>query len=224
MRAERINRIAELIGAKRYLEVGVCDGATFLKVQIPYKVAVDPVFQFDVRQHADQNTLFYTLPSDEYFRTTGKEVFDLIYLDGLHTFEQTLRDFINSLSYAHEKTVWVIDDTVPHDNFAALPDQTRCALLRQRATGHLDWSWMGDVFKVILFIRSGMKFYDFKTFQGHGQTVVWKTEGKYNERRGIPLSDIGALPYEDFLENFDMMNPASDEDIITEIAQAMRIY
>ena len=38
---------------------------------------------------------------------------DLVYLDGLHTFEQTYRDLCNTLMHAHPATVILVDDTVP---------------------------------------------------------------------------------------------------------------
>ena len=148
MRAERINTIARLCKAKRYLEIGVSEGATFFEVQIPQKVAVDPCFMFDVAAKTDRKTSFFQVPSDTFFRTTRPEPFDIIYLDGLHTYEQTLRDFMSSLACAHDRTIWILDDTVPNDNFSALPDQDRCYRLR-RELGNGDWAWMGDVFKVV---------------------------------------------------------------------------
>ncbi|NEP71306.1 MAG: class I SAM-dependent methyltransferase [Okeania sp. SIO2G4] len=51
--------------------------------------------------------VFLEVSSDEFFRSYAKEFesFDLIYLDGLHTFEQTFRDFCAFLAVAHSKTI-----------------------------------------------------------------------------------------------------------------------
>jgi hypothetical protein len=131
MRSERLNHIARLSGAASYLEIGVFDGATFFEVDLKYKVAVDPNFLFDFASRENETTKFPQLTSDRFFENCAQGQFDLIYLDGLHTFDQTLRDFLNSLQFAHDKTIWLIDDTVPNDNFAALPDQERCYRLRR---------------------------------------------------------------------------------------------
>jgi hypothetical protein len=52
-RPRRINRLAKLIDAQSYLEIGVASGETFFRVDCPRKVAVDPRFQFDVHLRAN---------------------------------------------------------------------------------------------------------------------------------------------------------------------------
>ncbi|AWN41992.1 class I SAM-dependent methyltransferase [Methylobacterium durans] len=217
MHHERINSLARICGARRYLEVGVFRGETFFNVNVDFKVAVDPSFPFDASAHETDRTRFHEVGSDAFFRSAPYEPFDLIFLDGLHTFEQTLRDFLNSIAFAHDRTIWLFDDTVPNDNFSALPDQERCYRLR-RSLGNGDGAWMGDVFKVVHFIRSMMKIYHFRTFGGHGQTVVWRDPRHYDERFGTPLAEIGRMPYEDFIETYGaMMNLADDEQIYATI-------
>jgi hypothetical protein len=219
MRSARINTISRLVSAKKYLEIGVFQGETFFDVDIDYKVAVDPQFQFDFKKKENAKTRFHQRTSDEFFRLAHSEPFDVIYLDGLHTFEQTLRDFLSSLSFSHDKTIWVIDDTTPNDNFAALPDQERCYRLR-RLQNNGDWAWMGDVFKTVYFIKNVMKFYSFRTFTGHGQTVVWKDISRYGEGNSIPVGMIGAMTYEDFCETHQsMMNVAPDDKIYADIKE-----
>lgn len=219
MRPARINRIANIFGAKTYLEIGVFDGATFFDVSVPHKVAVDPNFLFDYRAKANRHTVFHPVASDEFFRTAAPQKFDIIYLDGLHTFEQTLRDFINSCSFSHARTIWLIDDTTPNDNFSALADQERCYRLR-RMLNNPDWAWMGDVFKTVYFIRNAMPFYNFRTFTGHGQTVVWRDDAVYNQRESIPLEKVGAMTYEDFVETHQsMLNFAPDESIFEDLTK-----
>jgi hypothetical protein len=45
-RFERLNALAKITSASTYLEIGVAKGATFTRVTVPYKVGVDPKFQF----------------------------------------------------------------------------------------------------------------------------------------------------------------------------------
>jgi hypothetical protein len=217
MRADRINRIGRLSGARSYLEIGVFDGATFFDVDIKHKVAVDPNFLFDFASKENRTTKFYPVTSDVYFQSCARGQFDIIYLDGLHTFEQTLRDFMNSLHYAHQKTVWLIDDTVPNDNFSALADQERCYRLR-RMQGNPDWAWMGDVFKVVYFMRNAMRFYSVRTFTGHGQTVAWRDMTAFNETIALPLDRVGQMTYEDFCETYrEAMNVTDDDKIYADL-------
>lgn len=217
MRSERINTISRLVNAKRYLEIGVCRGDTFFEVETEYKVGVDPCFQFNFKAKENKNTRFYQVPSDDFFRLSRREKFDVIYLDGLHTFEQTLRDFINSLEFSHEKSIWLIDDTRPNDNFAALPDEDRCFRLR-RLLGNGDWAWMGDVYKIVYFIRNVMNFYNYRTFSGHGQTVVWKDATTFGEGPSVPLEKVGSMTYEDHIGTLQsMMNIEPDAKIYADI-------
>jgi hypothetical protein len=222
MRAERINALARLLNAKRYLEIGVAFGETFFDVNIPFKTAVDPFFRFDYQARADKQTQFFQVPSDEFFKQAEPSTFDIIFLDGLHTYEQTTRDFLNSLRLAHHKTIWLMDDTVPNDVFSANPNQEKCYLLRKKLGGD-DWAWMGDVYKCVFFIDRAMPFFDFRTFGGHGQTVVWRS----NKPRSIPaggigLEEIGAMTYEGMIEHLERMQLDTDERIFDAVGKALR--
>jgi hypothetical protein len=218
MRSGRINAIARLANAKKYLEIGVNKGETFFEVDIDYKVAVDPNFLFDFNSKETEKARFHPITSDEFFRQ-NRETFDIIYLDGLHTFDQTLRDFMSSLAFAHDRTIWLLDDTMPNDNFSALSDQERCyRLCRQLGNG--DWAWMGDVFKTVYFIRNAMKFYNYRTFTGHGQTVVWKDIEKFGDGITVPADKVGAMTYEDYVDTYQsMMNIESDDKIYSNIGE-----
>ena len=43
----RLNRLAEALDCKTYLEIGVSEGITFNAVNVVTKTGVDPDFQFD---------------------------------------------------------------------------------------------------------------------------------------------------------------------------------
>ena len=174
--AARINRLASIRPAARYLEIGVAGGRTFLAVDIETKHAVDPQFRFDTGPHETETVRFFPVTSDAYF--TGKMPaglrFDIIFLDGLHTFEQTLRDFCATMPHAHRDTVWIIDDVFPSDVFSALPSQEDAYALR-KLHGRGRGLWHGDVYKCIFAINDFFPNFSFRTFEpGHGnpQTVV----------------------------------------------------
>ena len=122
--ARRIARIGEFLRARSYLEVGVNRGKTFNRLNFDHKVAVDPRFRFETSEFAKEGVAFYEGTSDEFF--SGKltsELFDIVFLDGMHTFQQTFKDLVNSMACSRERTVWLIDDVVPLDYYGSLPDQ-----------------------------------------------------------------------------------------------------
>ena len=68
-----------------YLEIGCASNANFDSISLTNKVGVDPDMGGNVR-----------LTSDDFFKSQDKN-FDLIFIDGLHTYEQVKKDFINCL-------------------------------------------------------------------------------------------------------------------------------
>lgn len=174
-RCDRLNSLAKVNHSKSYLEIGVCTGDTFFKVDVEQKEAVDPKFQFSFEGYQDENTKFFQLTSDEYFacHCPPEKKFDLIYLDGLHTFDQTLRDFCNSIAHSHSRTIWLIDDTCPVSLASAQPSILKSKIVRRLMLDNRK-AWMGDVYKTVFFIHDFFPEFRLATFTGHGQTVVWR--------------------------------------------------
>ncbi len=172
----RLSRVQEVTGAQRYLEVGVYHASTFHAVPFPEKDAVDVYFPFDTQAYASAEVRFHQMTSDAFFVSgQAREPYDVIYLDGLHTFEQTFRDFVATLSLAHADTVWLIDDTMPSDVYSAIADPELSIAERHRAglPGDL---WHGDVYKVVLAIHDFCPNVNFATIvdNGNPQTLVWR--------------------------------------------------
>lgn len=221
----RLSRLSARLGATRYLEVGVADGNTFFSIPILQKVAVDPKFRFDWQQrHTEQESYFET-NSDNWFlkHATGRQ-FDLIFLDGLHTFEQTLRDFCNSLSVSHADTVWLIDDTFPSDVFSAWNNQREAVEFRRQALAQ--WTgkpatkgsgrWHGDVYKVIFVLHDFFPMMSYCTIDsGKRQTLVWREARESFQPRFNNLEMISRLSYFDFRKNVDLMRLTSEDSALT---------
>ncbi len=70
-----------------------------------------------------------------YFRDSvlAKKKFDVIYLDGLHTFEQTLRDLLNALTLVADAGVIILDDVLPSSFAALLTDMEQVFTIRSMA-------------------------------------------------------------------------------------------
>ncbi|MDJ0515293.1 MAG: glycosyltransferase 61 family protein [Trichodesmium sp. MO_231.B1] len=200
-RSDRLNKLASINQSSRYLEIGVSKGITFNAVNVTNKVAVDPQFRLNKNKYATEKVVFLEVSSDEFFRSYAEQFkpFDLIYLDGLHTFAQIFRDFCATLAYGHSKTIWLIDDTCP-GSYAQAQVSLQCCRQIQKFSGEKDGSWMGDVFKIVAAIHDFFPQYSFATFPDHGQTVVWNHPRTDFEPKWNSLETISRLEYSDFIE------------------------
>ncbi|GEM_PF-567943 len=201
IRSSRLNTLASINQSSSYLEIGVHKGQTFKEIKVEKKVAVDPKFLLNQNEYDSKNVVFLEITSDEFFRNFAKDFpeFDLIYLDGLHCFEQTYRDFCASIACAHSKTIWLIDDTCP-GSYAQAQSSHQLAKRLKQLSGEKDGSWMGDVFKVVAAIHDFFPQYSFATFPDHGQTVVWKKWRTDFQPKWNNLEMISRLEYADFVE------------------------
>lgn len=213
--SRRINKLAEALRAERYLEVGVCKGPTFVNVGIKHKDAVDPKFLFDHESVRTRHVRTFEITSDDFFINKADVLYDVIFLDGLHTFEQTFRDFCASISYAHRKTVWIIDDTMPNDVFSAHRDQN-IAIQTRAAHGKNNFSWHGDVYKMVPTIHDFFPQFSYLTISANGnpQTLVWFEPRTDFAPKFDRLEPIDRLDYYDFVDlKGELFNIYDDEDL-----------
>src|SRR4051812_18724233 len=103
-----LQSILNSLKAKTYLEIGVSKGYSFESIRAREKIGVDPRFRIKpagIRAkikrlvHCEKVRLF-EMTSDDFFSREGKNFrkkIDVTFVDGLHTFEQSLRDILNSL-------------------------------------------------------------------------------------------------------------------------------
>jgi len=197
----RLNALGRLNSARRYLEIGVHKAKTLRNVQVEFKTAVDPVFAFERSELARHNVEYHEVTSDDFFAQASPNLqpFDVVYLDGLHVYEQTLRDLTNALRFSHARTLILIDDTLPVSFLAAERDQSRVRFAREFVP-HVDKQWMGDVFKIIPFLHDYMPDLNWFTFPGHGQTVVFRRPRTLGKPCCATLGELATLDYIDFLK------------------------
>ena len=136
----RLEVLQKIIDTKKdcsYLEIGVHEGNTFLRIKAKKKIAVDPnviisrVFKLKwcFRNLHNFSAKYHQCTSDSYFsRTEFMDCFDVVFIDGLHTYEQSLRDVLNSLEHLNENGVIVMQD--------------KCLLLHPR------WNVQSFMFKI----------------------------------------------------------------------------
>jgi len=137
---EIISRLHDYLQPETYVEIGVEFGTTLKLVQSTTRVvAIDPFPQVAFALPA-KHTL-YRCTSDDFFADNDLSALlgaplELAFIDGLHVFEQVLRDFINLEKYASAGTVILIHDCLPLDERTSS---------RQRQTQF----WSGDVWKIV---------------------------------------------------------------------------
>ena len=110
-----------------YLEIGCRDNECFDAIVAKEKIGVDP-----------ERGGTHRLTSDEFFTHCGDKLFDVIFIDGLHSYEQVRRDVINSLEHISTDGWIVLHDMLPRnwveEHVPHIPE--------------ISDEWSGDVWKV----------------------------------------------------------------------------
>lgn len=146
-RYEIINEIVKLKNYKSYLEIGCRDNSTFSRVSIFNKVGVDPI-----------SGGTHKMTSDAFFKQ-NKALFDIIFIDGLHTYEQVTKDISNSIKFLNKNGMVLLHDCLP---------QT----LWEQANPQVQYKWTGDVWKAIVEYRTKENFETFVIDADHGIGVI----------------------------------------------------
>jgi hypothetical protein len=168
----RFDIIQQIIAEKKsrnYLEIGVKKGKLFLKVKARKKIAVDPIFKIRPKQKlkaclTDTKNIFnefYEMTSDNFFekhhgRLLQLNGLDVAFIDGLHTYDQTLKDVINCLKYLNPDGVIAMHDCNPATAAQAVPADSREGAANMNVPDQTE-DWSGDVWKTIAHLRSTRK-------------------------------------------------------------------
>jgi hypothetical protein len=139
----------------------------------------------------------------------------------LHTAEQTYRDFVNSLHFAHSRTVWLIDDVMPNDAYSAIPDQAE-AIRQRQAAGSSDTAWHGDVYKVVWMIKAFHHNMALRTiWRSQPQAVVYYSAARQSST-SMTLGEIAALGYQDTVSRRAEYHLGEEAEILKECVRALR--
>lgn len=148
--ANHINIEIESFGLTKMLEIGSDLGLLAESIRINRIFAVDPIRNYKI-PFKFRHIKFFEMTSDEFFRHCSED-FDLIYIDGLHTFDQSFTDLINAMGRLRDggPSLIYLDDVLPNDEFSSLENPHDTFEGRKKLHGHLnDLSWMGSVYKII---------------------------------------------------------------------------
>ncbi|MEJ0092834.1 MAG: methyltransferase domain-containing protein [Methylocella sp.] len=136
---EVLNRLHNELAPANYLEIGVRQGSSLSLARCP-AIGVDPALALD--HELPPTTRIVPLASDDFFiKHSGAISPDLCFIDGMHLFEYTLRDFMNIERCAAPGALVVIDDIFPNH-----PAQGQ----RERRTR----AWTGDVWRLVETLRN----------------------------------------------------------------------
>lgn len=209
-RAEVIQVILERKRAQVYLEIGVKSGKTFLALRAPLKLGVDPVFTGKARKLArsplqllNRGPLIRAFFGRRLFRETSDAFFakrgamlaalglDVAFVDGLHSYRQSLVDVYHCLEYLRPGGVIVVDDCNPPTRACATWPREEA----ERTPGY-QGDWCGDVYKTIVDLRANRKDLEVCVLDcAFGLGIVTKKAGYAPAE--LPLQGI-ELDYADF--------------------------
>lgn len=142
----------------------------------------------------------FRMTSDEFFvkkeRLLNSYGVDVCLVDGLHTYEQALRDLLNSLKYLKPNGVILLHDCNPTTELMALPAARIEDVIRLRIP-QWDGTWSGDVWKALVHLRALRKDVDaFVLDCDTGIGVVTKRQPKHSlsySENDIRMMDYGFL-------------------------------
>lgn len=209
-RVDIIQAALDATGRGTYLEIGVCAGNSFIPVTASRKIGVDPGHLLSWKRivkyklcsilRIKQEAVFKET-SDEFFKDRANLLkehgVDVAFVDGLHTYGQSLMDVLNCLDYLNPGGIVLMHDCSPADAIAAIPASDISEVVSMKVPG---WTgaWNGDVWKAIVHLRSLRD--DLRTFVldcDNGIGVI--TRGKSGERLLYTEHEIQTMDY-DFLE------------------------
>ena len=144
-----------------YLEIGCASDSLFNSVPVLQKKGVDPASGGNVRK-----------TSDDFF-ATNSERFDVVFIDGLHTYEQVRRDVINSIKSINDGGWIALHDMLPRNWI-----EHHVPIVSQG-------DWTGDVWKVAfeLIQTDGIEFKILKIDHGVGVIRVLNRDAELKDYR-----------------------------------------
>lgn len=157
-----------------YLEIGCDQDQLFSKVQIQNKIGVDPVSGGNVRK-----------TSDDFFKDNSRK-FDIVFIDGLHTYEQVKKDILNSVNCLNNNGIILVHDCMP-DN------------LSKQAVPRYRMLWNGDVWKAIVDLRQDENLEIFTCEMDQGIGVIQKKKNSSVLEIDKPINQ---LKFEDYFNNY----------------------
>ena len=174
-RYEIIQDIINKKNYQKYLEIGCDNNILFSKIKIQNKIGIDPVQGGTER-----------ITSDEFFKK-NKFFFDIIFIDGLHEYEQVKKDINNSLKFLNTNGLIILHDCLP------------CNYLQQ-AIPRSQSRWTGDVWKAIVEIRTKEDLNTCTCEADMGLSIIKKSQN--SQLLKINVNNFKKLKFKYYYKNY----------------------
>jgi len=140
--------------------------------------------------------------------------FDVVFIDGLHEFEQVTRDFFASLHLLKKSGVIVLDDVWPRDSSSATPTLTEHISRTQAGEIKLP-GWHGDVWKLVALISSQFASLTVEIVGGIGNAVgvIRFSDDGIGEDFSLPDNQVLARFKRMDIEQFQALYTAEKKDL-----------
>ena len=190
-RFEIIQNIIDFKKYKSYLEIGCDRNQSFSNINIDKRVGVDPV---------EGGT--HKMTSDDFF-SNNNDKFDIIFIDGLHQYEQVIKDVKNSLNCLTKNGIILLHDCLPRT-------------LWNQVYPRINSDWNGDVWKAIVECRTYENIDTYTCIADRGIGVI--VPRKNMNKLILNKNDFKRLKYKDYYQNHEhYMNLIEHHDIFLTI-------
>ena len=174
-----------------YLEIGCDKDQSFSKIEISHKVGVDPISGGTIRK-----------TSNDFFRTNKKK-FDLIFIDGLHHYEQVIKDIDNAIDILNDNGHILVHDCLPRT-------------IAHQAIPRYRGSWNGDVWKAIVDLRTRKNLEVFTCEIDFGVGIIQKR--KNSKLLELKIDNFKNLKFRDYFHRHnEFMNVISYNEALKKI-------
>jgi len=186
----RMKIIQETINRKNYtsyLEIGCFNDELFKNIICKHKVGVDPYSGGTIKKTSDQ------------FFLSNKDKFDLIFIDGLHIYNQVKKDILNSLKILNSGGVIMLHDCLPNNVY-------------DQATPRCQYNWNGDVWKAIVEARTIDNIETYTCYADQGIGIILKRKNRAILK--INNKNFRKLKFFDYYNNYkEFMNVVEYSDL-----------
>jgi len=148
-----VNYLIKKNNFRSYLEIGCDKDYLFSKVIIKKKIGVDPKSGGTAR-----------MTSDTFF-LKNKKTFDIIFIDGLHIYDQVKRDVLNSIKVLNKNGLILLHDCLPRK-------------ISEQHVPRMRNLWTGDVWKVIVDLRTNKNLDTYTLIADMGIGIVLKRKNR----------------------------------------------
>ncbi len=176
---KRWDLIQKIIDKKKYdnyLEIGCDKDQSFSKIIVKNKIGVDPISGGNVRSTSDR---FFSINTNK---------FDIIFIDGLHHYEQVIKDVNNSLKILNDNGFILLHDCLPRS-------------IAHQAIPRYRGSWNGDVWKALVELRTRSDLDTYTCQIDFGVGIVQKKTN--TEILSIEKKNFKHLKFSDYYYNFN---------------------